>query len=74
MTEREEVKSNYVLDPGHRAPPQEGDQGRLQNTVLCRMTESEVMKSEYNYVLDPDTELLIKRVATAVNRTPCCAG
>jgi hypothetical protein len=38
------------------------------------MTESKVMKSEYNYVLDPDTELLIKRVATAVNRTPCCAG
>jgi hypothetical protein len=38
------------------------------------MTESEVMKSEYNYALDPDTELLIKRAAMAVNRTPCCAG
>jgi hypothetical protein len=32
------------------------------------------MKSDYNYVLDPDTELLLKRAAMAVNRTLCCAG
>ncbi len=38
------------------------------------MTEREVMKSDYNYVLDLDTELLIKRAATAINRTLCCAG
>jgi hypothetical protein len=36
------------------------------------MTEREVVKSDY--VMDPDTELLIKRAAMAVNTTPCCAG
>jgi hypothetical protein len=36
------------------------------------MTEREMVKG--NYVLDPDTELLIKRAATAINRTSCCAG
>ncbi len=40
--------------------------------MLCRMTEREMVKSDY--LLDPDTELLIKRAATAINRTPCCAG
>jgi hypothetical protein len=34
--------------------------------VLCRMTEREVVKSDY--VLDPDTGLLLKRAATAINR------
>jgi hypothetical protein len=36
------------------------------------MTEREVVKSDY--VLDPDTGFLLKRAATAINRTPCCAG
>ncbi len=58
--------------PGHRAPHQEGGHGREQNTVLYRMTEREVVTSEE--VLDPDTGLLLKREATAINRTPCCAG
>jgi hypothetical protein len=36
------------------------------------MAEREMVKNDY--VLDPDTELLIKRTATAINRTLCCAG
>jgi hypothetical protein len=36
------------------------------------MTEREVVKSDY--VLDPDTGLLLKRAATVTNRTACCAG
>jgi hypothetical protein len=35
------------------------------------MMEREVVKS--NYVLDPDTGFLLKRAATAIIRTPCCA-
>ena len=34
--------------------------------MLYRMTEREVVKSDY--VLDPDTGLLLKRAATAINR------
>ncbi len=65
-------EERLLAGPGHRVPPQEGVHGHLQNTVLCRMTEREMVKSDY--VLDPDTELLIKRAATAIYRTPCCAG
>jgi hypothetical protein len=36
------------------------------------MTEREEVKSDY--VLDPDKGFLLKRAATAINRTPCCAG
>jgi hypothetical protein len=36
------------------------------------MTEKEVVKSDY--VLDPDTRLLLKRASMAINRTLCCAG
>jgi hypothetical protein len=57
---------------GHWAPPQKGGHSHKQNTVLYRMTEREVVKSDY--VLDLDTELLIKRMAMAINRTWCCAG
>ncbi len=31
------------------------------------MTEREVVKSESDYVLDPDTGFLLKRAATAIN-------
>jgi hypothetical protein len=36
------------------------------------MMEREVVKSDY--VLDPNTGLLINGAATAIYRTPCCAG
>jgi hypothetical protein len=36
------------------------------------MAERKVVK--IYYVLDLDTRLLFKRVATAINRTLCCTG
>ncbi len=99
MTEREVVKSDYVMDPESfssrglpqpftehrvvqvdgegggeerlrdgprlRAPHQEGGHSHLQNTVLCRLTEREVVKCDY--VLGLDTGLLLKRAAAAIN-------
>jgi hypothetical protein len=36
------------------------------------MAEREVLK--IYYVLDPDTRLLLRRAAMAINKTLCCTG
>jgi hypothetical protein len=43
--------------------------GGSQRTPCC---VEGLVKSDY--VLDPDTGLLLKRAATVITRTPCCAG